>query len=122
MDKLITKLAGLGVRGLVLVVAGGAAEVTGGAALVVALTAIGPFGIFGGVLTLGLIALITDSVGEYGIKKVFSAVLEELIKQGYSVEEIIDTINNGKFYKFMSKSLKLELLDLLREYRTPSSN
>lgn len=48
MDKIVSKIVGLGVPGLVLFVALSATGYAGAAAITTALAAIGPFGILGG--------------------------------------------------------------------------
>ena len=48
MDKLVSKIAALGIPGLVLVTAIGATGLAGGAAITTALAALGPGGILGG--------------------------------------------------------------------------
>jgi len=58
MDKLVSKIAALGIPGLVLVTAIGATGLAGGAAITTALAALGPGGILGGIATLGIIAFI----------------------------------------------------------------
>lgn len=56
MDKIISKVAALGVPGLILVVAIAASGLSGAAAITVALAALGPGGIIGGIATLSLLA------------------------------------------------------------------
>ena len=60
MDKLVSKIAALGIPGLVLVTAIGATGLAGGAAITTALAALGPGGILGGIATLGIIGLISE--------------------------------------------------------------
>lgn len=77
MDKLISKLAGLGVPALVLVVAMATTGLTGAAAITAGLAALGPFGIIGGIATLGVITLLSQGLTEYG----FDAIFTELVKE-----------------------------------------
>ncbi len=93
MEKLITKLAALGVPGLVLVVAVHATGLAGGAALVAALAALGPGGIVGGIAMLGVLSLLAHELTEYGVDAVFKGVLKELVKRGESKESILHKIN-----------------------------
>ena len=53
MDKIISKVAALGIPGLVLVTAIGATGLTGAAAITAALAALGPGGILGGIARSG---------------------------------------------------------------------
>ena len=65
MDKLVSKIAALGIPGLVLVTAIGATGLAGGAAITTALAALGPGGILGGIATLGIIGLISEGIAQY---------------------------------------------------------
>ena len=77
MDKIVSKIAALGVPGLVLTVAIGATGLAGGAAITTALAAIGPGGMIGGLVTLGVIGLISEGISKYGVDAIFSAVVKE---------------------------------------------
>ena len=71
MDKIVSKIAALGVPGLVLTVAIGATGLAGGAAITTALAAIGPGGMIGGLVTLGVIGLISEGISKYGVDAIF---------------------------------------------------
>lgn len=105
MEKIVSKIAALGVPGLVLVVAINASGFVGGAAIVTALSALGPGGIIGGIVTLGLISLIAQALTEFGMDAIFSAVVKELIKKGETKESILNKIEKYP----VSKSLKRKL-------------
>ena len=74
------------VPGLVLMTAIGATGLAGGAAIITALTALGPGGILGGIVTLGIIGLISEGIAQYGIDTIFSAVVKELYRKGETKE------------------------------------
>jgi len=105
MERIVSKIAALGVPGLVLVVAINASGFVGGAAIVTALSALGPGGIIGGIVTLGLIGLIAQALTEFGMDAIFSAVVKELIKKGETKESILNKIEKYP----VSKSLKRKL-------------
>lgn len=109
MEKLISKLTALGIPGLVLIVAVHATGLAGGAAIVAALAALGPGGIVGGILTLGVLSLLTHELTEYGIDAIFTAVLKELVRKGESKASILRTIEQYP----VSKSLKRKLREQL---------
>lgn len=109
--KMISKIAAIGVPGLVLIVAIGASGLAGGAAIVAALAALGPGGIIGGIATLGVIGIISDAITEYGISAVFKSVVKELYKQGETKETIINKIEKYP----ITNSLKNDLKALLNE-------
>ena len=78
MDKLVSKIAALGIPGLVLVTAISATGLAGGAAITTALAALGPGGILGGITTLDIIGLISEGIAQYGVDAIVSAVVKEL--------------------------------------------
>ena len=105
MDKIVSKIVALGVSGLVLFVALSATAIT------TALAAIGPFGILGGIAFLGIIALFSQAITEFGFERIYVQVIKELIKKGETKESILKKIDSYK----ISKQLKLELKDFLSE-------
>ena len=105
MDKIVSKIVALGVSGLVLFVALSATSIT------TALAAIGPFGILGGIAFLGIIALFSQAITEFGFERIYVQVVKELIKKGETKESILKKIDSYK----ISKQLKLELKDFLSE-------
>lgn len=105
MDKIVSKIAALGVPGLVLTVAIGATGLAGGAAITTALAAIGPGGMIGGLVTLGVIGLISEGISKYGVDAIFSAVVKELYRRGETKEQLKQKI---KRYP-ISKDLKGKL-------------
>jgi hypothetical protein len=111
MDKIVSKVAALGVPGLVLVVAMGATGLAGGAAITAALAAIGPAGMIGGIVTLGVIGLLSEGITEYGLDAIFLAVVKELYKRGETKDSISEKI---KRYP-VSKDLKRKLRELLEK-------
>ncbi len=109
MEKLVSKIAALGVPGLILLVAINASGYVGGAAIVTALSALGPGGIIGGIATLGIIGLIVQGLTEFGMDAIFSAVVRELLKKGETKESILRKIEKYP----ISKSLKRKLRELV---------
>lgn len=109
MDKLVSKVAALGVPGLVLVVAIGATGLAGGAAITAALAALGPGGMIGGIATLGVIGLISEGIAKYGMDAVLTSVVKELYKRGETKDSILRKVDGYP----VSKELKLKLRDSL---------
>ena len=112
MEKLISKLAALGVPGLVLLIAVSTSGYVGAAAIVAALSALGPGGIVGGIVTLGLIGLVTHGLAEYGVDVLSSALVKELLKKGESKQSILEKIEKYP----ISKSLKRRLREEVNNY------
>ena len=108
MDKIVSKIVALG---LVLLLAVLVTGYVGGAVLTAALAAIGPFGILGGIASLGIIVLFSQAITEYVFEAIYVQVIKELIKKGETKESILEKIESYK----ISKKLKLELKDSLRE-------
>lgn len=111
MDKIVGKIVALGVPGLVLLMAIEATGLAGAAALTTALAAIGPFGMLGGIATLGFIVVVSQGIIEFGFETLFKQVVKELIKNGETKESILSKINSY----WVSKSLKLKLVEVLEK-------
>jgi hypothetical protein len=109
MDKLVDKIVALGVPGLVLLLAMSATGYAGAAALTAALAALGgPLGMLGGIAMLGVLALISKGLAEYGFEAIYSRVLHSLKNEkGLTEEEIKRKINSYP----ISKGMKLKLID-----------
>lgn len=112
MEKIISKVAALGVPGLVLIIAINATGFAGGAAIVTALAALGPGGIIGGIATLGVIGLISQGITDFGVDAIFSGVINELLKRGETKISIMHKINKYP----ISKSLKMKLREQVEHY------
>lgn len=105
MDKIVSKIAALGVPGLVLTVAIGATGLAGGAAITTALAAIGPGGMIGGLVTLGVIGLISEGISKYGVDAIFSAVAKELYRRGETKEQLKQKIKRYPISKDLKRKL-----------------
>ena len=105
MDKIVSKIAALGVPGLVLTVAIGATGLAGGAAITTALAAIGPGGMSGGLVTLGGIGLISEGISKYGVDAIFSAVVKELYRRGETKEQLKQKIKRYPISKDLKRKL-----------------
>ena len=107
IDEIADKIAALGVPGLVLVVVMAQTGYSGAAALTKALATLGgPFGMLGGIAMLVLLSLIARALAAFGVEAVFKAVLEKLIAEGHSIEEIREKVDG---WWFISSKLKAEL-------------
>lgn len=120
LDKIVEKVVALGVPGLVLVIVIATTGLAGGAAIVAALAALGgPFGMMGGLAVLGLLVLISHAIAEYGVEIVANRVIQGLLKNGMSKEEIIKKLDN---YWFLSNSLKKKLKDMVKDYQVDNED
>lgn len=110
MDKIVDKIAALGVPGLVLLVAMSATGWVGAAAITTALAALGgPFGMLGGIGVLIVLALISKGLAQHGFEKMFVATVDRLHAQGTTKDEIRRKVDSYP----ISKDLKLKILDHL---------
>ena len=113
MEQIISKIAALGVPGLIFTIAISATGLTGAAAITAALAALGPGGIVGGIAFLGVAGLISAAIVEYGVDAIFTGVVKELYLQGETKESI-----KNKIKKYpISKKLKLKLYNTLDEIK-----
>jgi|TARA_B100002003_G_scaffold27503_1_gene22851 hypothetical protein len=115
LDKLVDKIVALGVPGLVLLIAMSASGWAGAAALTTALAFLGgPLGMLGGIAVLGILALFSKGVANYGFESIYSKVLQRLKdEEGLTEDELIEKINNYP----ISRGLKLKLIDKIESQR-----
>ena len=111
MDALMKKVAAIGIPALVLIVAIEVTGLAGAAAITAALAALGPGGILGGILFLGLIGLAAHTIAEYGMEAVVKAVVKELLKKN-SKEEMIAKV---KHYP-ITRGLKLKTIEYINHF------
>jgi len=110
MDKVIDKIAALGVPGLVLVVAMAVSGYAGAVAITTALAALGgPFGMLGGIALLVVLALISKALTEYGFEAVFKGTVHRLKEDGMSIDEIKAKVEGYP----ISRSLKNKIYSYL---------
>jgi len=106
LDKVASKVAGLGIPGLVLLTTMALTGWAGAAAITTALAALGgPLGMLGGIALLGVLILVSKGLTEYGFEAVFKATADELVKNGHTKEEIKEKVNSYP----ISKGLKLKI-------------
>ncbi len=111
MDKVVQKLVAMGIPGLILLGIAAAMPYAGAVALTAALAAMGgPFGLIGGVVAIGVLALVVDAISEYGFEAIGKRVVEGLKEDGLSRSEIIAKVNG---YSMLSKSLKKKILEVV---------
>ncbi len=109
MDEIVRKIVALGLPGVVLIVTMATTGLTGAAAITAALAMLGPGGMLGGILFLGVIGLASDSLSKYGLSEILKAVYLERYKNGENLQKLISEVNS----LWVSEDLKRELNDVL---------
>ena len=112
MEKVLSKIVALGVPGIVLVIAMSSTGWVGAAAITTALASLGPFGIIGGIVTLGVIGLVASAFSEFGTEIIIKSVVKENLKTKSSM-----TIKSEIDKMWISKSLKLKVKDYIDNYQ-----
>ena len=78
MDKIVNKIVGIGVPGIMLMVAISLSSYAGAAAISSALVLLGPGGMVGGVITLVFAGAVASAITEFGFDALFKAVVQKL--------------------------------------------
>ena len=115
LDRISEVIAGLGVPGLVLVMLMTASPWVGAAAITSSLAALGPFGMLGGIATLGVLAFISRALTKFGFEKVFSAVLVRLKEDGKTCGEIQEEIDRYPISKELKRKLEEDIKKFCEE-------
>jgi len=112
MDKIIDKIAALGIPGIVLTVVMAKMGFFGAAKLTAALAALGPGGMLGGLVTLGVIGLISAAFVQYGTEEIIQAVMIRQL-QTKSLEETKQEVLE---MRWISWGLKFRIIGFLDQY------
>ncbi|HOX44555.1 MAG TPA: hypothetical protein PK668_13225 [Myxococcota bacterium] len=113
LDRIVDKIVGLGVPGLVLLIAVYVGGYAGGAALVAALAALGgPLGMIGGIALLGILVLISKGIADYGFERILRAALMKMRAKGKQKAVIISELRG---YWFISSKLKERMVRFIED-------
>lgn len=117
MEKILSKIAALGVSCGVFQLACKASGHKGSAAFTTGLSSLGKsWGMKGGLVALGIIGLTADVITEQAIDAILNVVVKQLCVEGESQEEIF-----AKIEKYpVSNELKLKLKETVRQYNSLS--
>ncbi|MBI1332736.1 MAG: hypothetical protein GC165_07630 [Armatimonadetes bacterium] len=94
MDKFAEWIAGLGVPGLVLFIAIATSGWAGGAAILTALAGLGPGGVICGIISLGIIGIISGAITKWGVKSLEEKIIEKMLLKGNTPEDIWSKIES----------------------------
>lgn len=109
MEKIVSKIAALGVAGLILTYVVGTTGLVGAAALTSGLAAFGPGGMIGGIVSFGICTLIASAVADYGFERLFEAIVNKLLEKGVSKEDIIKQIKRYPISKELKTKLYIQI-------------
>lgn len=109
MDEFAGKMAGIGLPAVILLVTMSTTGLAGAAAITAALAMLGPGGMIGGVILLGVVGLAADMLAKHGLQALLIEVYRKRRFNGESVTRLINEINKLP----ISKELKLVLRDAL---------
>lgn len=109
MDEIVRKLAGVGFPAIILLIAMATTGLTGAAAITAALAMLGPGGMIGGIIFLGIIGLASDALSKYGLEALLIGIYKQRHSDGESWEKLREEIDNLP----ISRELKLILFDAL---------
>ena len=107
MDEVVRKLSGVGLPAVILLITMATTGLAGAAAITTALAMLGPGGMIGGVVLLGIIGLASDALTKYGLESLLLGIYKERASKGE--KNLIQEINNLP----ISKELKLVLKDAI---------
>lgn len=111
MDRFVDKIAGLGVSGVMFLVAMSVTGLSGTAAITAALALLEPGGMIGGIVTLGVSGIIAATIAEYGFDAIFKENMKKLYANGESKASIRAKIEKGPW----SKKLKVNAVAYLEK-------
>ncbi|MGK7925707.1 MAG: hypothetical protein AB4290_10750 [Spirulina sp.] len=107
MDEIVRKLAGVGFPAIILLIAMATTGLTGAAAITAALAMLGPGGMIGGIVLLGIIGLASDALSKYGLEALLKGIYKQRHLDGEPCDKLLKEIENLP----VSKELKLVLAD-----------
>ncbi|OYE01931.1 hypothetical protein [Nostoc sp. 'Peltigera membranacea cyanobiont' 232] len=93
MDEIVSKLAGVGLPAIVLLITMASTGLAGAAAITAALAMLGPGGMVGGIVLLGIIGLASDALTKYGLTALLQGIYEERRRRGESLQTLCREID-----------------------------
>jgi len=108
MDEFVRKAAGIGLPAIVLLITMATTGFTGAAAITAALAMLGPGGMIGGVVLLGIIGLAADMLSKYGLDALLVAIYQQQLRDGKSKASICQEIQNLPISGDLKRKLREE--------------
>ena len=109
MDHAVKKIAVLRLPGVILLIAMATTSFTGAAAITAALAMLGPGGMIGGIIFLGVIGIAANVLSKFGLEALLMGVYKNRSEKG----ETLDTLKKEISGLFISDNLKRKLQEEL---------
>lgn len=109
MDEFVRKAAGLGFPMIILLITMATTGLTGAAAITASLALLGPGGMIGGIIFLGIIGVAAEMLSKFGLEALIEAIYNERLKNGEATHELLREIGNLP----ISEDLKCRLRESL---------
>src|SRR5438046_1140251 len=93
MDEFVMKAVGIGLPAIVLLITMATTGLTGAAAITAALAMLGPGGMIGGIVLLGIIGLAADMLSRFGLEMLLIAIYRQRLQNGETRNNICQEIN-----------------------------
>lgn len=109
MDEAVRKIAALGFPGVILLIAMATTGFTGAAAITAALAMLGPGGMIGGIVFLGVIGIAADALSKFGLEVLLVGIYKDRHEKGETLQALRQEISG----LFVSNDLKRKLKEEL---------
>ena len=93
MDEFVRKAAGIGLPVIILLITMATTGLTGAAAITAALAMLGPGGMIGGIVLLGIIGLAADMLSRFGLEALLIAIYRQRLQNGETRNNICQEIS-----------------------------
>jgi hypothetical protein len=93
MDEFVRKAAGIGLPVIILLITMATTGLTGAAAITAALAMLGPGGMIGGIVLLGIIGLAADMLSRFGLEALLIAIYRQRLQNGETRNNICKEIS-----------------------------
>jgi len=94
MDEFVRKAAGFGFPMIILLITMATTGLTGAAAITASLALLGPGGMIGGIIFLGMIGIAADMLSKFGLETLLEAIYTERLKNGEALRKLLQEIQN----------------------------
>jgi hypothetical protein len=106
MDEFVRKAAGIGLPVVVLLITMATTGLAGAAAITAALEMLGPGGMIGGIILLGIIGLASDMLTKYGLEALLASIYQERTNRGEQREQLCKEISGLPITGDLKRKLK----------------